>query len=365
MLPPVNRNHALDTLRGLLLLMIAINHFGGPLPTYTYAPFGYVTGAEGFVIVSGIAMGLLGQKFAQARRGDFGTWCRRRALTIYGYHLAVVFAILALAAAGSPFTDFCVKNMPELASAPWRKIPAAIGLLYQPRYNAILPLYCLLLLLAPAVLTALRRHGPRPVLLLSFGLWALIQLFWSEARVYQISDHFGWRLGIKNPFAWQLLFVLGLVAGTTPAWFTRPLARLRGLGTAVILVLAIALKVTLSLHSGVPGVSNLGAAIDGDTLGWLRLLNTLLLVYLFWRLLDRLPPIPANVIGFLGRHSLPVFAWQITALYLFRPFFDEATDPAWLLALGSLALSASQFLPAWLHHRWQTRRRTTAAVTVP
>lgn len=349
----MNRNHALDTLRGLLLLMIAINHFGGPLPTVTYSPLGYVTGAEGFVLVSGIAIGLLWQKFQLAGRLDFSAWCRRRSFTIYAYHFAVVIAILALAGAGEPFTAFCVKNMPELASQPWHKLPAAFALLYQPRYNAILPLYCLLLLAAPVALTALRRFGPARVLLVSLGLWATIQGFWSEQKVYEISDRFGWRLGIKNPFAWQLLFVIGLVAGTTPTWFTNRLKRLRGLGTGLILLVAIGLKVTLSI----PGINDLGAAVDGDTLGWLRLFNTLLLAYLGWRLLVRLPPVGPNPIAFLGRHSLPVFAGQILFLYLFRPYFDETNDPAWLLAVGSLVLSASQFLPALLHARWQAWRR--------
>jgi hypothetical protein len=353
----VNRNHALDTLRGLLLLVIAINHFSGPIPMITYQPFGYVTGAEGFVLISGIAMGLLGQKFATAGRGNFSSWCRRRSLTIYGYHLVVVIAILALAGAGEPFTAFCVKNMPELADQPWRKLPAAFALLYQPRYNAILPLYCLLLLIAPLVLASLRRFGPARVLIVSLSIWGLIQGFWSEQRVYEISDQFGWRLGIKNPFAWQALFVLGLVAGTKPTWFTARLQRVSGFGTAAILLLVIALKVTHSLHSDILGIPNLAAATDGDTLGWLRLLNTLLVAYLIWCLLVRLPPIGPNPVAFLGRHSLPVFAGQILLLYLFRPFFDKTNDPAWLLAIGSLLLSASQFGPAFLHARWQAWRR--------
>ena len=111
----------------------------------------------------------------------------------------------------------------------------------------------------------------------------------------------------------------------------------------------------------IPAINDLGSAVDGDTLGWLRLLNTLLLAYLGWRLLLRLPPIGPNCIAFLGRHSLPVFAGQILLLYLFRPYFDEAHDPAWLLAVGSLMLSASQFLPALLHARWQAWRRAETA----
>jgi hypothetical protein len=353
----VNRNHTLDTLRGLLLLVIAINHFSGPIPMITYQPFGYVTGAEGFVLISGIAMGLLWQKFATAGRGNFSTWCRRRSLTIYGYHLVVVIAILALTSAGEPFTSFCLKNMPELADDPWRKLPAAFALLYQPRYNAILPLYCLLLLAGPVALNALRRVGPARVLIVSLSIWGLIQGFWSEQKVYEISNQFGWRLGIKNPFAWQVLFVIGLIVGTGPKWFTARLGRLSGFVTGAILLLVIALKVTHSLHSEVLGISNLAAATDGDTLGWLRLLNTLLVAYLVWWLLVRLPPIGPNPVAFLGRHSLPVFAGQILLLYLFRPFFDKTNDPAWLLAIGSLLLSASQFVPALLHGRWQAWRR--------
>ncbi len=75
-------------------------------------------------------------------------------------------------------------------------------------------------------------------------------------------------------------------------------------------------------------------------------MNTIMLCYLIWRLLARLPPMVPNPIAMLGRHSLPVFAFQILALYLLRPLFDESRDSAWWMAGGSLLLAILQFIPA-------------------
>ena len=53
------RDLRLDTLRGLLLVLITINHFGSWSPEawwitqLTWQPLGYVSAAEGFVFLSG------------------------------------------------------------------------------------------------------------------------------------------------------------------------------------------------------------------------------------------------------------------------------------------------------------------------
>ena len=335
--------------------MIAVNHFGGPLPTLTYQPFGYVTGAEGFVLISGIAVGLLARRFTAANRLDFNRWCLRRAGWIYAVHLAILAVILSLAMAPGAPAEFVFQNMPELAVDPLQKVPAAIGLLYQPRYNAILPLYCLLLLMTPPAIAALRRFGPPSVLGASVLIWAGVQIGWPTATVDAWATHHGLRLGIKNPLAWQLLFVIGLVGGFRPGWYGERLKSLPLRTPLLFVVIAIGLKICLSLHAGIPDVF-----LDGDRLGAIRLVNTLILAYLVWHGCSRHPDSAANPVSFLGRYSLPVFAWQIVGLYLWRPWFDETTTPPGLMVLGGLTLAASQFIPAHLTARWRARNASVS-----
>ncbi len=357
----MSRDHALDTLRGVLLLMIAVNHFSSPLATLTYEPLGYVTGAEGFVLISGLVVGGLARRRAEAGRADFGRWARRRAGVIYLYHLAVVVAIFVLASIAGPLRDFAVGRMPQLAGNPWALLPAALGLLFQPWLNAILPLYCLLLVLAPVALGVADRRGAVLVLAASAAVWLVVQAAWPAAAIAAWGDAHGWRFGLKNPLAWQLLFVIGLLLGRRPEYWGRLRASLPAWAPWAGLVIAAGLKLSLSLHSGLGGLRDWAGGIDGDRLGWLRLADTLLLAWLIAEALRRLPPVRPNPLALLGRHSLVVFAFQIVAVYAVRPWFDPVQDPAWALVAGSVGLALAQFLPAWLAERRRERRRRLVA----
>jgi hypothetical protein len=49
----------LDTLRGFMLVAIAINHLDTELRVFTDYVFGFVSTAEGFVFLSGLVAGLV------------------------------------------------------------------------------------------------------------------------------------------------------------------------------------------------------------------------------------------------------------------------------------------------------------------
>lgn len=53
----MKRENALDALRGLFLVVMAFNHDGGPLSRFTHEPIGFVSAAEGFLFLSGLATG--------------------------------------------------------------------------------------------------------------------------------------------------------------------------------------------------------------------------------------------------------------------------------------------------------------------
>jgi hypothetical protein len=115
-----------------------------------------------------------------------------------------------------------------------------------------------------------------------------------------------------NPFAWQFLFVLGIIVGSArrvgPVPYSKPLF------AAAALFLVFALLVS----TGVFGLfraetGSLWARLDPDkgVLGWSRLLHFLALAYVLanigvaeWLLKFR----PGKVVAELGRQSLSIFA---------------------------------------------------------
>src|SRR5271170_1020713 len=80
-----------DILRGILLLMMIVNHSPSSLRRFTDQPLGFFTTAECFVFVSAFLAGMLFRKraeklgFAAAR-----SFSLRRAWRIYGAHLVTI-----------------------------------------------------------------------------------------------------------------------------------------------------------------------------------------------------------------------------------------------------------------------------------
>jgi len=64
-------------------------------------------------------------------------------------------------------------------------------------------------------------------------------------------------------------------------------------------------------------------ATEKSHLGWLRLINVLLIAYLISRLLQTFPHVFRwRWLAFLGEHSLPVFTYHVLMLYLLE-FFEK------------------------------------------
>lgn len=58
-LSDMKRDIGLDSLRGLLLVWMTLNHLGGPLHAYSFQTLGFFSSAEGFVFISGVVAGLV------------------------------------------------------------------------------------------------------------------------------------------------------------------------------------------------------------------------------------------------------------------------------------------------------------------
>ena len=91
--PTAGRDLRLDTLRGLMLVAIAVNHLNTELRVFTDYPFGFVSTAEGFVFLSGLVAGLVyARRSATRSQAELRQKARHRAGEIYFSHLAC-FAI--------------------------------------------------------------------------------------------------------------------------------------------------------------------------------------------------------------------------------------------------------------------------------
>ena len=94
----MNRINALDGIRGILLVVMTINHLiwvsGGQtmLQLFTLEPFGQFGAAEGFILISGLLAGLVYSQpkysYKQLKEKAF-----LRAFEIYKYHIVSLVAL--------------------------------------------------------------------------------------------------------------------------------------------------------------------------------------------------------------------------------------------------------------------------------
>lgn len=207
------RDARLDMFRGVALVMIFVNHVPGTVyENYTSRNFGFSDAAEAFVFMSGMAAGLAYS--SRFRTGPLWpavakVWARARQL--YFVHLAITMIALGIfATAAQVFGLYEVmlkNNIAPLFSNPLGSMIGLPTLMHQLGYLNILPLYMVLLLATPLfILVGMRWPGW--LLAGSILLWIVAGQFRLNFPNYPNSG--GW---FFNPLSWQLIFVVGLLAG--------------------------------------------------------------------------------------------------------------------------------------------------------
>src|SRR3712207_2413449 len=87
----------IDGLRGLLLVVMLMNHLNIVFNKYTYEPFGVISAAEGFVFLSGLVAGLVyTRKLIKYGREEMVKSVVSRSLTIYKYHAGMYLSLFIL-----------------------------------------------------------------------------------------------------------------------------------------------------------------------------------------------------------------------------------------------------------------------------
>jgi hypothetical protein len=368
------RRWEVDALRGLMLVLMTLTHLPTRLTSPLGQPFGYVSAAEGFVLLSGFMAGLVYGRMAErqglaAMRRAF--W--RRSLLVYGCHAALLlFLFSAIALIGLKGDEPAVKNLMSFyLRQPLDALIGGLLLIHQPPLLDILPMYVLFMLASPWAFWLALRFSWVPVMAGSVSLWLLAQFGLAEhfyamaSRVVPLPVPYE-ETGAFNAFAWQLLWVLGLWMGASrnerdAQPFSFPKA-----AVGVALVVAAIGLVWRHTVGQAPFEANesLNLLFDKWQLAPLRLLNLLALLLLVIRfgpvLANRLPRICA--LETMGAASLPVFCMHLIVVLLVLALFGAEFDRPWLidapLLLGCLG---SLYLAGWAIGRWEARGEADAS----
>jgi hypothetical protein len=294
------RDLALDLLRGYFLVVILIDHLrfaANPLYLISGHQSLWVTAAEGFVVISGLLVGRL--RGDQARRAGWAAAARhlvRRAGVLALWCALLTIAFRTISGALDYWPD--VPNAD--AAGPWLgDALGAVTLRHTYGDHNLLAAYAVFLAAAPLALAAMLRGLTWLVVAVSLALWAAAYRF-----------HLTWSDSVQSDLCWQLLFVVGMVAGFHHAalargWSALPATRRRaivaaGIAAAGAIVAGSVLR--LPVH-GVYPTRLEDFAFDRNRLGPARVACALVVVSTLYAVIRRFE---APLLGSLGRLLLPL-----------------------------------------------------------
>ncbi|WP_414897122.1 OpgC family protein [Rhodovulum sp. YEN HP10] len=382
------RISAIDGLRGFFLAMMTMAHLSRDghtlVGTLNHHRLGWVEDAQGFVFLSGLVIGIVyGKRLIRQSRAAMLQGLITRTRTIYIYH-ALLMAAITLGV-------LLFYTRPSDLDPGWSEAPllfSAFGflLISAPRYLDILPMYAIFVALTPIVLIQLQKGRYALIMTTSVALWALAQTGLPTHLLQAIGEATGLdarniHLGLYfNRFAWQILYVGGLVAGMLLAQERLSPDFLHHDDARTIFFICLALSATFAItairlryFNALPQTGFFGElSYNRNHFSALRLLNFLADLYVVsWLLIagrtDRNPFLQAAAralhalasfrpLVFIGQHSLQVFAFHVLLAYA-AIFFSLSEAPRLLREIMVLVSPACLLLPAYLHARHRDKGR--------
>ncbi len=311
---PSRTANAIDFWRGIALVMIFIDHVpGNAYINFTLLHYAFCDAAELFVFLAGWSLShATGGPLSPQRPGRIIIRLVARAIEIYRAQIVLTALALAILAAmaltrNNPlFLEW--HNAGPAFLDPVRTTLGWVLLTHQLSFFDILPLYVVVLLMAPAFII-LARFNRLLSLAASVLLYVVTLTF--DLRLPTWPGEGGW---LFNPMAWQLLLLLGFLASEIAqdnVQFQRFARNMMWPGvvcSVIIMVLSIRGVDIDPLAVPEPRAFFL---IDKTNLPPLRLISILVLVAAFQRLFtvssQRLGRFGEFFCG-LGRNSLAVFS---------------------------------------------------------
>jgi hypothetical protein len=210
----VKRSVDVDFLRGIALIVIALDHnFSGVLQHATLHTYAYCDAAELFVFVGGYSSAAAYVSIASSR-GETAARCRflKRALETYFAYLVTALIMLACSAVCtllhmSPTPTDAIWT--ALLRHPFQALFDIVLFREQPFLSAVLPMYVVFAVCVPFSVPLARRS---PSWGLAISLVAWIAAPWLGADLPSRNGE-GWPF---NPYAWQLIFMFGILCRLHP-----------------------------------------------------------------------------------------------------------------------------------------------------
>ncbi|MEZ0172460.1 OpgC family protein [Microvirga sp. TS319] len=306
------RNTTIDFWRGLVLVIIFVNHIPGNLIEHiTPRNFGLSDSTEAFIFISGLSIALVyGPRLPQGDLFGVVRQCLQRAFKLYRVHLLLTAGAIAVFSIGYELSEEIGLIEEHGRNAVFgdtaKGITGIILLGHQLGYFNILPLYITLMFWAPVALVLARVHAGL-ALLVSAAVYVL-------ARAGVLTLHSWPEPGtwFFNPFAWQFLFTLGIVTGLL--MLERPVPYRRALvvsALAFVILSLVAMTAGFGLMPWLYEIALTKLDLVKHDLGVVRMLHFLALAYLVtqFRIGDALK---TTIVGpdlvRLGQNGLTVFA---------------------------------------------------------
>jgi hypothetical protein len=201
--------NAVDFWRGFALVSIFINHIPGVFyDRLTHRNYSLSDSAELFVFLAGWSLRhVVGRPEDPTPTHQLVFRLGGRAVTLYGAHLLIVMLAIAMLAATSRYLENpLLLEWHNAAAVFYDPVDTHIGLVllsHQLGYFDILPLYVVLMLVAPLI-AVVHRRAPNWLLPLSIAIYLAALVIPITVPTWPTEGQW-----FFNPFCWQLVFVLG------------------------------------------------------------------------------------------------------------------------------------------------------------
>jgi hypothetical protein len=214
------RDLRIDYIRGCVMLILVVVHFDffSAFNLIAWERIGVISGAEGFVILSGFVVGMLyGNRIMQHGWNGIAQKLWERAIKLYRANLGVILAVALLSLLPfwsafklMTFTDFATSTVYQLYPQPGLPFPLGVWqllrLMFGPHQFQIMGLYVVLLFFTPILLWMLHKRLVVVMIAASWGMYVY--------NVYSPSMPTGAQFEYAFPLlTWQVLYLHGLAAG--------------------------------------------------------------------------------------------------------------------------------------------------------
>jgi hypothetical protein len=350
------RDLRVDFFRGLALWWIYTDHIPGDiLSNLSLRNFAMCDATEVFVLLAGYGAGLsYGMQLPIQGYVSTAADVLRRAWTLYIAHIFLFMLFTAQvtysATALNRITYLEETRLDVLGDDPYRSILEVLLLRFQPSLLNILPLYVVLMVFFAMTIWLLR--WPRILFGASFAIYMVVRITNLNLAAWTGDNWF------FDPFAWQFLFVIGVLLACAPprmpSW-----PRLVDALACVVLAAGLAVSIVIDPHPRLldwfsSSVFRYLVVEDKTGLHPFRLVSILALTWLCVRLIRVDQPWLrarwAAPLVLIGQNSLPVFCSGIVSGFAARLLLEY--DDGWFMQagvnlFGAIGMVAIGALAAW------------------